>query len=134
MKKVLRWIAVPFAAIAASFLLHIIITLWSGLNNAGYMLYTGTEGTSITKILLSLTRDFFVGGAFVLAGAYTAPTHQRTTAIVLATIDCTICVISLVYTIIVWSSILQCISIILTMVGAITAAKVMIGNVQRNEN
>lgn len=122
--EVLRWIAVPFASVAASLLVHVIITLFVGMNNVGYMLYTGTEVTSITEILLGLARDFLVGSVFVLAGAYTAPVHRRTVAVVLATVASMLCVVSLAFSIAIWNGVLQCMSAVLTMTGSIVAAKV----------
>ena len=126
---VLRWIAVPFAAIMGSILAYAIITLWIGENNFIYQFYTGSNVFSITQIVLSLAAQAAFGATFVFLGSVTAPNHQRICAIVLATVISMLSATSFII-----ASIMNGFScwfllhIIATIVGAIGSASQMLSN------
>lgn len=125
MKEVLRWVAVPFVAVIAMVIAHAVIHILSGINSAGYEFYYGVETTSVVKIGCALLRDFCAGAAFVYAGAMTAPSHNKTTSIVLATIIGVISVISLIIVLTSEFRFLQCLGIIATVVGTIYACQLI---------
>lgn len=124
MKNTLRWIAIPFVAIISSLLIYILCTLWIGqMENR----YGEVNVYSITDIVLSITRDLFVGGVFVYAGAKTAPKAQKTVSIVLATITCIISITSFVVNIIYRGDFILYLGIVATFIGGI------IGSVKINK-
>lgn len=121
MKTILRWTATPFAAIIGSLTAYLIISLWVGVNNTGYELYTGSGPVSITKLALGIAAQAVAGAAFVFCGASTAPNHKKTCATVLATIMCVVALSSIVlHNTFYGFSILQLIHCIATACGAIS--------------
>lgn len=92
-KAALRWIAVPFAAVAAEFAVNIIGQIWIWVNGNGVEHYTGGTSTiDIVTVILLQILNFYVGYAFVYAGSYVAPSHQKNVSIVLATMQVCFCV------------------------------------------
>lgn len=124
MKNILRWIAVPFAAVLAAIVVNAIGVIYAYINGGGYTLYTGSKVTSITSIIVTIFVQGLVGYAFVKAGAYTAPKYKKITPIVLATVLGCISILSIILiikgvasgTFDVWAA------LIATPVGAIYAA------------
>lgn len=91
----LRWIAVPFASILASFVVNMVGVIYMWINGNGFQLYSsGAISISIVSIILRLIVDYFVGYSFVMAGSYTAPSYNKTVAIVLSTVLVCVCVVS----------------------------------------
>lgn len=87
-KNILRWIAVPFACVlgdAVGFWLPYLVNYLSGDLSWPYADYP----------IMAICGGFS-GALFVIAGSYTAPSHQRTTSIVLATLRCIIAIAALV--------------------------------------
>lgn len=90
---VLRWIAVPFAAILAAFIINLIGVVYTWINGNGIEFYTGgTSSIGLTTIILFLLQNFAVGFSFVWFGAYVAPSNQKNVAIILSTVQVCICV------------------------------------------
>lgn len=124
MKNILRWIAVPFAAVLAAIVINAIGVIYAYINGGGYTLYTGSKVTSITSIIVTIFVQGLVGYAFVKAGTYTAPKYKKITSIVLATVLACISILSIILiikgvasgTFDVWAA------LIVTPVGAIYAA------------
>lgn len=84
MKSTLRWIATPFASIIGGAIVYLLISIWIKGNNYGFQMYNGMEVGNITDIILAICAQAAFGGAFVLFGSITAPSHQRIVSIVLA--------------------------------------------------
>lgn len=123
MKNILRWIAIPFAAILSSLLIHILCTLLIGQMQS----YNGINITSITDIILCIIRDLSVGGMFVYAGAMVAPKANKIVSVILATIACIMCIISFVSNILTHGGFMTHIGIVATLIGAI------VGSIKVNE-
>lgn len=122
MKKILRWIAMPFAAIAGSLIAYFFVSLWIKGNNFGFQMYNGVEVGSMSQILLAIAAQFISGAAFVACGSITAPSHQRTCSIVLATIITIITIATYTFTLIQGFSFLVLTHHIATIIGAIYAS------------
>ena len=122
MKNILRWIAVPIVSVLALFVVHFAVSLFIGINNAGYEFYTG-EPIGFTKVILLLCREYFVGAAFVAAGVFVAPSNKTIVATVLATAQTIFCVVSIALLFMYgMNSWLQPIGAVLTIIGAIVQA------------
>ena len=80
--KVLRWIAVPFAAVLGGLVLYTI--LWVMTYMAGGSPYEREGVVSIVSIILYYLKQGALGYGFVYCGAFCAPSHKTTTAKVLA--------------------------------------------------
>lgn len=122
MKDILRWIAIPFASLAAMFLACLIMGIILWLNNCGYSWYTGEPVTRLSEILALLFRDGVAGYAFVLAGSYTAPKHNKVVSIVLATIMGVLSITSIALTIYLGREWITILGAIANMAGAVYAA------------
>lgn len=99
MKTILRWIAVPFASVLGSFIAYAVYMLF---NSADWRIlpYMPSESGEITIgwLLLFFAAKVIQGVAFVGCGVVTAPSHQKATSIVLATINACLCIGSVVLT------------------------------------
>lgn len=89
-KVILKWIAVPFAAVGACMLATAIFRLGQYLS-FGYVLSFGGSNpeapvVSIIQIITHIAGDFVGGIGFVFGGVSVAPHAKRTVGIVLATI------------------------------------------------
>ena len=93
-KNILRWVAMPFAAIIGSIIAYLFVSLWIRGNNYGFEVYNGVEVGSITQIILSIAAQAVFGFTFVLCGAYVAPAYNRNCAIVLSTVISMISIVS----------------------------------------
>ena len=79
--EILRWIAVPIAAIAGMFILY-----WIGRFVVGRLI-----DPTVINISYYISRFFvelFPGAGFVLCGSFMAPKHQGIVSIVLAVVFC----------------------------------------------
>ena len=133
-KILLRWIAMPFAAIIGSLAAYILISLWIKGNEFGFIAYNGIEVGHITDIILAIAAQALFGAAFVFFGALTAPKHQQTCAIVLATIISILSVGSLIFSIASSGfSFLMFIHCLATATGAIIIAKTIVSNTENEE-
>ena len=124
MKDTLRWVAVPFAALAGLFIVFVIARFLTWINLFGYMAYTG-EGVSafsLTGIIIELFVQAASGYGFVLFGTYVAPSYKRIVSIILATIFCCIIAVSLCLAAFKGTTFWQIISILSGAVGAIYAS------------
>lgn len=125
MKTTLRWFAIPFAAIVGAYIAYLFISLWIRGNSYGFEIYNGVEIGSITQIILAIAAQAIFGAAFVYCGAYVAPKYNRVCAIVLASILCTISVISYIYMVLSKGfGFIGLVHTIATMIGAIATASV----------
>lgn len=112
--KILRWILSPLGAVAAFIVVRIVLKLMN-VAFGGY------------GLLVFLWNDVICEGigaaAFVLAGAAIAPTDNKIiVAIVYATILCCLCIASLIISINLDYTFMQCIPIIVTFFGSIGGA------------
>ena len=95
--KILRWIAVPFAALLGSFLVNAVGGIYEWINTSGASIYTGTENIGLASIIIKLLVSGVSGYVFVYAGSYVAPSSKRTVSVVLATVMAILCFISLCF-------------------------------------
>lgn len=95
-KTILLWMAVPFAAIAAMYVGHMLGNLFTarGLN----MIFIGMNELKI--IISNIAGELAAGACFVAAGTAVAPSKKKTVSIVLATIVVTLSVLSILYIIV----------------------------------
>ena len=96
MKNALKWIAVPFAALACSCIAGLIFKLSQWLFY-GYMLPGENPHapiTSITHILVYLLGEFMIGVGFVYGGVLVAPNAKKIVNIILATIEVVFCILA----------------------------------------
>lgn len=93
MKKVLLWIAVPFAAIIGMFLGNALGQIIQYLCLRHFVI--GMDGfvTCVSSIVGEATGGF----CFVAAGAAIAPSSEKTVSIVLATISACLAISSILY-------------------------------------
>ncbi|MDO4930701.1 MAG: hypothetical protein Q4E59_06170 [Bacteroidales bacterium] len=85
--KVLRWIAVPFAAVIGGLLGYALFFLWMMITESGDGIIVSGDGTpSLNQILSQMLGHTVSGATFVWAGTLTAPHARRVTSIVLAVI------------------------------------------------
>lgn len=95
-KVILKWIAVPFAAVLCSFIGGAIFKLSQWIFY-GYILPSENPDapiTSITHILVYLLGEFAIGAGFVYGGVLVAPSAKKIVNIVLATIEVMFCIIA----------------------------------------
>ena len=83
--KVLRWIAVVPAGLAAGILvmfpIHWFLILWATIGDAPFFGLLSAEGIEhIERLIIAFTSPFFI----IYVGALTAPTHHKETGIALA--------------------------------------------------
>lgn len=121
--KALRWVLVPIASVACSIIGYALAVMYCDLQNGVFESYSGTNVTSLTKILLYLACNCCSGFLFVKAGALTAPEGKRVTAVVLATLHVVICVVAFVTTTINDFSLLETISLVASGAASIITAK-----------
>ena len=134
MKKYLQWIAVPFAAVIAMVLAHAVIHILSGFNGAAYEFLYANEPVGVTEIGCALLRDFMAGMAFVYGGSIVAPSNNKTTAIVLATILGVFCVGNAILAICMKYSFLEILGITLTAVGGIYYSACKESDIKKEES
>ena len=80
--KVLRWVAVPFAAVLGGMAFYTI--LWLITYMAGGSPYEREGVVSIVSIILYYVKQGALGYGFVYCGTFCAPSHKPATANVLA--------------------------------------------------
>lgn len=114
--KVLRWIAVPFAAVLGGLVLYTI--LWVMTYMAGGSPYEREGVVSIVSIILYYLKQGALGYGFVYYGAFCAPSHKTTTAKVLASTATVLALIGFLCAIIIGEHWLVWSSTIATAVGA----------------
>lgn len=114
--KVLRWIAVPFAAVLGGLVLYTI--LWVMTYMAGGSPYEREGVVSIVSIILYYLKQGALGYGFVYCGAFCAPSHKTTTAKVLASTATVLALIGFLCAIIIGEHWLVWSSTIATAVGA----------------
>ena len=114
--KVLRWIAVPFAAVLGGLVLYTI--LWVMTYMAGGSPYEREGVVSIVSIILYYLKQGAWGYGFVYCGAFCAPSHKLTTAKVLASTASVLALIAFLCAIIIGEHWLAWSSAIATAVGA----------------
>ena len=114
--KVLRWIAVPFAAVLGGLVLYTI--LWVMTYMAGGSPYEREGVVSIVSIILYYLKQGALGYGFVYCGAFCAPSHKLTTAKVLASTASVLALITFLCAIIIGEHWLAWSSAIATAVGA----------------
>ena len=114
--KVLRWIAVPFAAVLGGLVLYTI--LWLMTYMAGGSPYEREGVVSIVSIILYYLKQGALGYGFVYCGAFCAPSHKTTTAKVLASTATVLALIGFLCAIIIGEHWLVWSSTIATAVGA----------------
>ena len=114
--KVLRWIAVPFAAVLGGLVLYTI--LWVMTYMAGGSPYEREGVVSIVSIILYYLKQGALGYGFVYCGAFCAPSHKLTTAKVLASTASVLALIAFLCAIIIGEHWLAWSSAIATAVGA----------------
>ena len=114
--KVLRWIAVPFAAVLGGLVLYTI--LWVMTYMAGGSPYEREGVVSIVSIILYYLKQGALGYGFVYCGAFCAPSHKTTTAKVLASTATVLALIGFLCAIIIGEHWLAWSSAIATAVGA----------------
>ena len=114
--KVLRWIAVPFAAVLGGLVLYTI--LWVMTYMAGGSPYEREGVVSIVSIILYYLKQGALGYGFVYCGAFCAPSHKTFTAKVLASTATVLALIGFLCAIIIGEHWLAWSSAIATAVGA----------------
>lgn len=80
--NVLRWIAILPASVLGSYLVYIIF-FWLNKTKEGF-----TNADNLWDIGIMLVSSALMGGAFVLIGAYVAPSGKRVVSIVLLCLMC----------------------------------------------
>ena len=121
--KALRWVLVPIASVACSIIGYALAVMYCDLQNGVFEGYSGTNVTSLTKILLYLACNCCSGFLFVKAGAPTAPAGKRVTAVVLATLHVVMCVVAFITTIINYFSLIETLSLVASGAASIITAK-----------
>jgi hypothetical protein len=119
MMKILRWVLVPPAAVAGSLLAMFLYGLITMIGNWGF----GMDSDAPFNRLYQLALSGFAGGyAAVWAGAFTAPTHRKVTAITITVVVLMVCGAGVFAAILRknWWSIYQAVFIV---VGAIYAGR-----------
>lgn len=86
MKNILRWIAVPFAAIIGSLIVYWFVAIWIKGNQYGFEIYNGSKVGSLDNIILAIAAQAAWGVGFVYCGSVTAPSRKRICSVVLATL------------------------------------------------
>ena len=114
--KVLRWVAVPFAAVLGGMALYTI--LWVVTYMAEGSPYTREGVVSIVSIILYYLKQGALGYGFVYCGAFCAPSHKTVTAKVLASTATVLALIGFLCAIIIGEHWLVWSSTIATAVGA----------------
>ncbi len=123
-KYLVRWAAMPFAAVIGAFIGYLLVSLWIKGNIFGFEVYNGTEVGSISQIALAIAAQAVFGAAFVFCGTLVAPANQRVCAIVLSTTISVISAISFImYVGMNGFSFMQMLHHIATIVGSILVAR-----------
>ena len=78
---ILRWVAVPIAALLCAVLACLITVLYSWLDRS-----VVSEPTLLTILFEYVVKNLFLGAGFVYGGSYTAPSHTKTVSTILATV------------------------------------------------
>lgn len=121
-KNILRWCAMPIAAVIGAFIAYFLIALWINGNIYGFQSYNGTEVGSMSQIFLAISAQAVFGAAFVYCGATVAPSYQRTCAVVLSTVISMLTVASFILSLnLNGFGFMQLLHSIATIVGAILA-------------
>lgn len=117
-KTILLWIAVPFAAVIAMIIGHVLVNIISarGLN----MVFIGMDGLKIA--ISNIMGELAAGAGFVVAGTEVAPAKKKPVSIVLATIVVTLSALSILYIIVKDLAIMEVAYTLAMSVGAILCA------------
>lgn len=92
-RKTLRWLSVPFAAIGGCLAFYLFGFISAYLAKC----YVGVDLFFINEWIINLVIQALAGVGFIFSGSYTAPEHKKTTAIVLCTIYCLLCVLAIIW-------------------------------------
>lgn len=114
--KVLRWVAVPFAAVLGGLVLYTI--LWLMTYMAGGSPYEREGVVSIVGIIIYYVKQGASGYGFVYCGAFCAPSHKTATAKVLASTATVLALVASLCAVIIGEHWLVWSTIIATAVGA----------------
>lgn len=96
MKKVLLWIAVPFAAIIGLFVGNAL----GKIIQYACLRYVLIEMDGFATCVSSIVGEATGGFCFVMAGATIAPSSGKTVSIILATINACLAISSIIYSLI----------------------------------
>jgi hypothetical protein len=99
-KEVLRWIAMPFAALLTAIVVYAIGYFVTGMNMGVTEVYSGERVTSFTKVLTGCGLNFLTWGLFVLIAAAVAPRAKKVVMVVFSVLACLIVFSALVFFII----------------------------------
>ena len=133
--KILRWIAVPFAAILGMVVFFILGKLLMGINDFSFIVYAGEKTTSLTKIISEIAINFFAGCGFVYCAIYTAPNAKKVVSVVFTTIMCMFVIAIFLFFIKNGAnhSVLHYVNLLVTCIGTIACTVYLWGDLDNND-